>query len=108
MLECLISKSTFFPLEHIYSGGSSQIIMLNTFREQIKTLDDHKTVLLPAKVITIIIRNTSWHISVVSSPENSDIMLYGFSETQKFNPPPRSPDFLAVSHWAQRRPGTWV
>lgn len=57
--------------------------MLNTFTEQIKTLDDSKTVLLPAKAITIVIRNTSWRISVVCSPEDSDILLYGFSETQK-------------------------
>lgn len=83
MLECLISKSTFFPLEHIILVGAFKQLMLNTFREQIKMLDDCKTVLLPAKVRTTIIRNTSWHISVVSSPEDSDILLYGFSETQK-------------------------
>lgn len=82
MLQCLISKSTFFPLKHIILVGAFKQLMLNTFREQIKMLDDRKTVLLPAKVKTII-RNTSWHISVVSSPEDSDILLYGFSETQK-------------------------
>lgn len=83
MLECLTSKSTFFPLEHIYSDRSSKIIDVKSLWEQMKTLYDYKTVLLPANVITIIMRNTSWHISVVSSPEDSDILVYGFSDPPK-------------------------